>query len=84
MEALQKISASFQDSLIVESESSNEISCVSKKKSRPWKFEFYLNEIKVLVSHPQVEFCHKVRLASANVLFKQLVGRVVPWVASIV
>lgn len=55
-----------------------------KKKSRPWKFKFYLNEIKVMVSHPQVEFCYNVRLASANVLFKQPVGRVVPRVASIV
>lgn len=47
-------SRSFYGSLIVESDSYNAISWVSHDSCKPWKFPFYFNEIKPLVSRLQL------------------------------
>lgn len=44
-EALCIFSGSFQDKLIVESNSSNVVGWVPQIGSKPWKFHFYFNEI---------------------------------------
>lgn len=50
---------------------------------RPWKFQFYFNEIKELVSHLQMEFHHEFRLVNsmAATISKQGVDRVELWLA---
>lgn len=62
----------------MESELSNAIERVSYNESRPWKFQFYLIEIKELSSHMHVVFLHEVRLANRmlDALAKQGVDRV--------
>lgn len=34
---------------------------VSNVGSKPWKFQFYFNEIKHLLAHLQVVFCHEMK-----------------------
>ena len=84
LRSLQIFPISFQDTLIVENELSNAIERVSYKESRPWKFQFYFNEIKELSSQMHVVFLHEVRLANRMVdaLAKQGVDRVILWVIS--
>lgn len=79
--ALRTFSRSFQGSLIVESDSLNEISCVSHETCKLWKLHFIFNEIKALVSHIHVVFRYEVRSANglADSLAKQGADRVVPW-----
>ena len=43
-------STSFHSSLMVESDSLNAISWVSSSTTFPWKFQFYMNEIRALSS----------------------------------
>ena len=45
LEALCIFSGSFQDKLIVESDSSNMVGWVPKTGSKPWKFHFYFNKV---------------------------------------
>ena len=51
----------------------------------PWRFQYYLNEIKALSSSIKVSFSHICRSANgmADSLAKQGVHRVVPLVAHI-
>ena len=66
-------SASFQSSFVVQSDSLNAISWVSSSTTFPWKSQFYMNEIRALLSLIQVGFKHVGRSANcfANSLAKQ-------------
>lgn len=55
---------------MVESDSFKVNAWVSKLGPRPWKFRFYFNEIKTLVSHLHVMFHHVVRSANRRCLSK--------------
>ena len=70
-------SSSFNSRLEVESDSLNAISWVSSSAVIPWRFQFYLNEIRALASSIQVKFRHVGRSANgfANLLAKQGVDR---------
>lgn len=63
MEELRIFSCSFDDKLIMESDSSNAIAWVINDKVKPWKLHFFFNEIKALDSRLLVKFHHVVRLA---------------------
>lgn len=56
LEAQRVYSTSFEESLMVESDSSNSTSWVSGDGGEPWNLLFYLNDIKSLSSHIKVEF----------------------------
>lgn len=62
-----------------------QILLVSHCKIKPWKFQFYFNEIRELSSSINVNFCHEVRSANfmADALAKQGVKRVIPWLGVI-
>ena len=51
-------SSSLTSRLVVESDSLNAISWVLSSAARPWRFQFYLNEIRALSSLIQVSFQH--------------------------
>ena len=76
LEALRIFSRSLQGRLIVGSDSSNGISWVMNSTVKPWKFQFFLNEIKEFASSHSVVFSHVIRTANGLVdpLAKQ-VGR---------
>ena len=61
----------------MESDSLNAISWVSSSAVIPWRFQFYLNEIRALASSIQVKFQHVGRLANgfADLLAKQGLDR---------
>lgn len=62
----------------MESDFSNAIAWVSNiKKANPLKFQFYFNEIKELLAHKNISFCHVFRFANStvDVLAKQRVDR---------
>lgn len=65
----------------MESDSSNDIHWVSTSKPDPWKFLFYLNEMKALSSLMQVPFVNVGQSANgmANSLAKLGVERLVPF-----
>lgn len=74
LEELRIFLSSFVHKLVIESGCSiNTISWVSSSSNVPWRFQFYLNEIKVLVSSIQVEFQHVGSLTNnfADCLAKQ-------------
>ena len=85
LEALRIFSFTLKENLIVESDSSNAIRWVSKVERGPWRFQYYLNEIKALSSSIKVSFSHICRSADGmvNSLAKQGVHRVVLLVAPI-
>eukprot|EP00268_Persea_americana_P015340 TRINITY_DN17040_c1_g3_i1.p1 TRINITY_DN17040_c1_g3~~TRINITY_DN17040_c1_g3_i1.p1 ORF type:complete len:124 (+),score=24.39 TRINITY_DN17040_c1_g3_i1:31-372(+) len=56
LEALRIFSRSFQGRLIVEIDFSNAISWVMRSAVMPWRFQFFLNEIKELDSSLSVDF----------------------------
>lgn len=62
LEALWVFLDSYQNKLIVESDSSNVVVCALNCNPRPWKFQLYFNEIRELSSRIDVVFCHGVRL----------------------
>lgn len=70
-------SSSFNSRLEVKSDSLNVISWVSSSAVIPWRFQFYLNEIRVLTFSIQVKFQHVRRSANgfADSLAKQGVDR---------
>lgn len=51
---------------MVASDSLNVISWVSKASLKPWRFQFFLNEIKLPVSWLRVEFCYVARPKDQN------------------
>lgn len=71
--------------MIAGSNSAHVVAWLLKLGAKPWRFQFYLNEIKELSSHLDVVFHHKVGSANcmANALAKQGVDRVYPWVACV-
>lgn len=74
LEELRIFLSSFVHKLVIESGCSiNAISWVSSSSNVSWRFQFYLNEIKVLVSSVQVEFQHVGSLTNnfADCLAKQ-------------
>ena len=76
-EALKLYKVSFNHPLIVESDSLNAISWVTNLAKGPWRFYFYLNEIKSLSSQLEVEFRHILHSANeeADVLAKRGVAQ---------
>lgn len=46
---------SFPERLLVESDSSNAISCMTNSSSESWRVEFIFNEIKVLISQNRMD-----------------------------
>lgn len=56
LEVLRMCSVSFHESLIVESDSSNENAWILWNDNIPWKFQYFLNEIRSLSSLIQVVF----------------------------
>lgn len=73
LEALQIFARSFQDSLIIESDSFNAIARVSSLDKGLWKFQIYPNEIKCSGSFTVAVFQHLGRSANymADSLAKQ-------------
>lgn len=71
------MSSSFQSKLAVESDSLNVLSWVSSLAILLWRFQFYLIEIKALLSSIQVAFQHVGRSANsvADSLAKQGLDR---------
>lgn len=69
----------------MESDSTNVIAWVFKRKAFPWKSQFQFNEIRELSTTINVTVHHDVRSANsmADVLAKQGVKRWVPWVGVI-
>ena len=65
LEALAIYSGSFGDNLIVESDSFNEASSISRKGRAPWKFLYILNEIRPLSSSMRLVFKHVFHFANA-------------------
>ena len=82
---LRLFSNRYDGTLIVKSDSSNAIAWVFKWKTNHWKFHFHLDEIVELSIGINVSFRHEVRSANsiANVLAKQEVDRLLPWVGVI-
>lgn len=77
LEVLGIFSRSFHMKLIVESDSFNAVSWVTKDDCKPWKLHFYFNKIKDLVCCIQVVFHHHIQFANglADSLEKQGVVR---------
>ena len=69
----------------MKSDSSNAIRWVSKVEKGPWRFQYYVNEIKALSSSIKVYFFHIYWSANsmADTLAKQGVHRVIQLVAHI-
>eukprot|EP00268_Persea_americana_P036637 TRINITY_DN3614_c1_g1_i6.p1 TRINITY_DN3614_c1_g1~~TRINITY_DN3614_c1_g1_i6.p1 ORF type:complete len:138 (-),score=27.70 TRINITY_DN3614_c1_g1_i6:344-757(-) len=65
-------STSFCSRLAVESDSLNAISWVSSSAMFPWKFQFYLNEIRALSSSIQVSFIHVGRTGNGEMVLLTL------------
>lgn len=63
LEALRIYCTSYQQSLVVESESFNAISWVKSSRG-PWKMQFYFNETHYLASSFQILFQHVSRSAN--------------------
>lgn len=84
--ALRLFSSRYGGALVVESNSSNVIAWVSNRKSNPWNFQFHFNEIRELSATLNVSFCHEVRStnSTADVLAKQGVKRLYPWVGVVI
>ena len=59
LEGLRCFSRNFHGVLIVESDSSNAITWVTNRKSNPFKFQFFFNEIQALFSLVNVHFRHE-------------------------
>lgn len=85
LEAIRISSSSFKERLMVERDSSNEHHKVSYSDRALHKFNFYLNEIKFLITSLQVSFAHVGQSANglANTIAKQGVDMIVPLIASI-
>lgn len=86
LEAFKIFSYSFQEGVIVESDSSAAIHWVSSLDSGPWSFHFRFNEINAISSSLYVSFTLVRRLANgmADSLAKQGVDRVFPFFSSLV
>lgn len=65
LEALRHFRSNFHGNLVVESDSTNAISWVSSSSLIPWRFHFFLNEIKALALFLQDVFRHVGRLVGA-------------------
>lgn len=72
----------FYGSLVVKSNSSYAISRTSSSVRSPWRYHFYINEIRFLVSSLQIPFKHVGRSANImeDALAKQGVDRSIPLV----
>lgn len=70
----------------MESNSFNDFSWVSRRGPKPWKLQFYHNEIKKLASSQGVVFSHVIISANGLVdsLAKQGVLRPSPWAVFLV
>lgn len=66
LEALRLYSRSFQENLIIESNSANAVMWTSHFVSRPWRVQFLFKEIKELSSILDMSFCHALRLANST------------------
>ena len=81
LEAFLCFSRNLHGGLIVESNSSNANAWVSNRKVNPWNFQLHLNEIWILSSNINEDFCHELRSVNsvADALAKQGVERMSPW-----
>lgn len=78
LEALRLVPRDSQHMLLVESDSSNVIAWISHYMMKPWKLQFYLNEI--WESSSKINLCFVMRLHRPTLWQIPQPNRVILWV----